>query len=238
MRSESETRNSNDEIRNKLETQNAKQEIRSRTRTRTNRGSRAALRVWLWKGARCWWKGCDLGDGFVFGAEDGAFGVECVELAEYFFEGALACGFLAAEKTAAFVLGAEIGLDGLVVAVGDADESGREPVAKGFELVQFGFEGLSLLRGIPFADDGLEVNFSAKWHFVCGGADLNGGPKRFFEFFPALVDGPVLSDFALGEVNEAEGPPFFDFKGTLEPRGEGVEESKLPIVELRELVEH
>lgn len=71
----------------------------------------------------------DLGYGFVVRAEGGAFGIEGVELAKDFFESAFASGFLSTENAAAFALFAEIGLDGVVVAISDADELGREAVA-------------------------------------------------------------------------------------------------------------
>jgi hypothetical protein len=170
------------------------------------------------------------------GPKSGAFGVEGVELAKNFFEGPFARGFFTMENAAAIVLFAEVGLDGLVVAIRDADELWREAIAKAFEFVQFSFEGLGLARCVPFAKDGLEGNIGAERHFIGAGADLDGGTESFVKFLPAFVDGPVLLDFALGEVDEVEGPPFLYFEGAL--KGEGIKKGKLPIVVLGKFFEH
>ena len=148
----------------------------------------------------------------------------------------MASDFLAVKHAAAFVLFAEVVLNGFVVTVGDADELRGEAETKGFEFVQLGCEGLSLARSVPFANDGLKGDIGAERDFVCAGADLDVGPEGFVEFLPAFVSRPVLGDFALSEMDEVKGPPFFDFK---EPgKGEGVEKCELPIVVLREFVEH
>jgi hypothetical protein len=170
------------------------------------------------------------------GAQGGAFGVEGVEFAKDGLEGALASSFFAMEHAPAFTLLAEVGLNGFVVVVGDADELGGESVAKDFKFVQFGFEGLSLAGSVPFANDGLEGDIGAERDFVCAGADLNRGSEGFVELLPAFVWRPILCDVTLGEVDEVEGPPFFDFEEALE--GEGVEESELPVIVLREFFEH
>ena len=151
------------------------------------------------------------------------------------FEGAFAGGLLSAEE-AAFILFTEIGLDGFVVAIGDADELGREAVAKDRKFVQLGFERLSLARSIPFANDGLEWNVGAQRQIIGAGADLDGRSKGVVELLPAFIDGPVLGDVALCEVDEVKRPPFFNFERAL--KGEGVEKSELPIVVLRELFKH
>src|SRR5712672_546136 len=101
--------------------------------------------------------GRDLGDRLIARTECGAFGVESVECLEDCFESTFAAGLLSAQE-AALILFAEIGLDGFVVTIGDADELRRKAVTKDFEFVQLGFEGLSLARTVPFANDGLERN--------------------------------------------------------------------------------
>ncbi len=174
-------------------------------------------------------------DGFVAGAECGAFCVEGVEFAKDGFEGAFAGGFLSAEE-AALILVAEIGLDRLVVTIGDADELRREAVTKDVEFVQLGFEGLGLARSIPFANDGLERDVGPQRQVICSRADLDGGAEGVVEFLPAFVGGPVLGDFALGEMDELKGPPLFDFKRAL--KRERIEKGKLPVVVLREPFEH
>jgi hypothetical protein len=175
-------------------------------------------------------------DGFVAGTQCGAFSVEGVEFAKDGFEGALAGGFLATEHAAAFVLFAEIGLNGFVVTIGDADELRREAEAQDGEFVQLGFQCLCLARTVPFANDGLEGDIGSKWKIVRAGAELDGGAEGIVEFLPTLVGGPVLCDGALREVDEVNGPPFFDFERAL--KSESVQESELPIIVLREFFEH
>jgi hypothetical protein len=175
-------------------------------------------------------------DWLIAGTEGRAFGIEGIEFAEDGIEGALAGDFLAVEHAAVLSLLAEIGLNGCVVAIDDADELRGEAVTKQFEFVQLGFESLSLARSVPLANDGLQRDIGVERQFVGAGADLDGGTKGIFELLPAFVDGPGLGNFALGEVDKLKGPPFFDFEGAV--KGEGVEESELPIVALGKFFEH
>ena len=184
---------------------------------------------------RFWRLGRDLGDGIFARTECGAFGVESVECLEDCFESAFAAGLLSAQE-AALILFAEIGLDGFVVTIGDADELRGKAVTKDFEFVQLGFEGLSLARTVPFANDGLERDIGPQRQVISAGADLHGRPEGVFKFLPTFVCGPVLGDFALGKVDEVKRPPFFDFERALE--GERIEKGELPIVVLRQSFEH
>src|ERR1051326_1879589 len=88
--------------------------------------------------------------GFLRRPQSSAAGIEGIELFEHVLERAPLRGFFAM-KEAAFALDSEIGLDGLMIAVGQPDKRRRKAVAEDFEIVQLAFEGLGLAGRTPLA---------------------------------------------------------------------------------------
>ena len=125
----------------------------------------------------------------------------------------------------------QVGFECLAVLLHEHNQFRDNPRAEQGQFTNLAGQRLVLLQAIPFADNGLQRNVGLGH----ARADLRGRANRLVELLPAFLRRPGWRKVLSGGLRDAQRPPFFDIHQLLKMGLERPQESKLPIVIMRQL---